>query len=137
MQEVICHIAARLGFDCSILKTGFDIPYIVWKANHSSTQYWFFTIASARIGEIVTYGEQPTTKGFIVIPASRTNLLIYKLRRDPRLNKAFNPDQGLWQFLKFRHLRSLAESPLLTRDNLEQLLRLDPLTYTTPQLRLL
>jgi hypothetical protein len=72
---------------------------------------------------------------FHLLPGSRANLVLYKLRRDLRLSKAFNPSTGSWQFLKFRHLRSLADNPLLNRDNLDQLFQLDP--HADAQLRLI
>ncbi len=137
MHDFIHQIGARLNFDCGDRKTNLSVPYINWHDKTSSLDYWFFINTSAAIGEIVIYGEQPPMKGFLVFPASRANLLVYKLRRDPRLNKAFNPSQGLWNFLKYRHLRSLSESPLLNRDNLDQQFGLDPLTFSTPQLWLI
>jgi len=99
--------------------------------------YSFFPIITAVISDIVLFNETPPKKGVIVLPGSRANLVIYKLNRDPRLSKAFNPIHGNWQFLKFRHLKSLNENPLITRSNFDQLLTLDPLTYSTPQLRLI
>jgi hypothetical protein len=53
------------------------------------------------------------------------------------LSKAFNPTLGNWRFVKFRHLRTLVESEMLNRDNLDQMLALDPITYSTPQLWLI
>jgi hypothetical protein len=72
----------------------------------------------------------------VVIPGSRANLLIYKLNRDPRL-LGRSQIAGGWNFIKFRHLRWLLENPLLSRESLAESLALDPLTYSTPQLRLL
>lgn len=137
MLDFIRQIGTRLGCDCLDELNKCGISYTLWQTQNPDLRYWFFTTTSASIGEIVIHGEQPPVKGFIVVPASRTNLLIYKLRRDPRLSRAFNPSQGVWQFLKFRHLRSLSESPSLTRENLDQFLQLDPLTYSTPQLWLI
>jgi len=137
MHDFIHQIGTRLNFDCVDRKTSLSIPFINWHDKTSDLDYWFFINTSAAIGEIIIYGEQPPIKGFIVFPASRANLLVYKLRRDPRLNKAFNPSQSLWNFLKFRHLLSLSDSPLLNRDNLDQQLGLDPLTFSTPQLWLI
>jgi hypothetical protein len=137
INVIIHQIGTRLDFICTDKISSLSKPYVCWQDQGSGQEYWFFITSSAAINEIVNNVEQPLTKGFIVIPASRTNLLIFKLRRDPRLNKAFNPSLGVWQFLKFRHLRSLSESPLLNRDNLEQMLSLDPLTFTTPQLWLI
>jgi len=38
--------------------------------------------------------------------------------------------------LKYRHLRWLLETQILTRDNFNEQLNADPLTYTTTQQRL-
>lgn len=136
-NNFIHKIGGRLSIKCIDQKNYLFKSYIRWVDEKKDLDYWFFPTTSAAIGEIVLYGKQPRIRGFIVLPGSRANLLIYKLRRDPRLSKAFNPTQGIWRFLKFRHLRSLAESPLLNRENLDQLLGLDPLTFTTPQLWLI
>ncbi|NUM46844.1 MAG: hypothetical protein HUU38_19230 [Anaerolineales bacterium] len=68
---------------------------------------------------------------FLVIPGGRANLMLYKLRHDPRLG------QVGWQFLKFRHVRALAESAEITRENWQERFALDPLTYESAQMRLL
>ncbi len=137
IHTIIHEIGHRLQFTCSDYLSKVSKAYISWQDEKSGREYWFFITSTASIGDIVIHGEQPSGKGFIICPASRTNLLIYKLRRDPRLNKAFDPSQGVWQLVKFRHIRSLHESPLLNRENVEQMLGLDPLTYTTPQLWLI
>ncbi len=133
-NHFIHQIGERLGFSCIDRKYNSSKTYISWADNKSDLDYWFFPTITAAIGEIVLYGDQPPTRGFIVIPGSRANILVYKLKRDPRLSRAFNPSQGNWRFLKFRHLRSLAESSLLIRENMDQLLGLDPITFSTPQL---
>ena len=133
----IQHIAERLGVICTDhVSEGITAP-LSWSDKNGDLDFWFFPTISTTFGEIVLFSGLPPRKGVIVLPASRANLVIYKLQRDPRLGKAFNPTQGDWQFLKFRHLKSLAENPLLNRENLDQLLMLDPLTYSTPQLRLI
>jgi hypothetical protein len=137
IRNIIHVIGERLQFSSADRTSNILKPYICWQNEQSNQEYWFFITTSAVIGEIVIHGEQPPANGFIVCPASRTNLLLYKLRRDPRLNRAFNPSQGAWQFVKFRHLRSLHASRMLNRDNLEQMLGLDPLTFSTPQLWLI
>ncbi len=109
---------------------------INWYETSDQPLYQFFPIASAVIGDILLHDPKAIEKSLIVIPGSRANLVIYKLNRDPRL---LEPTQkpGGWQFIKFRHLRWLLENPLLSRESLAESLALDPLTYTTPQLRLL
>lgn len=130
-------IGTRLGFNCTDQTTRSSMSFINWKDMITGQESWFFITTHASIGEIVLYGDQPPIRGYIVYPGSRANLLVYKLRRDPRMNRVFNPSLGTWRFLKFRHLRSLAESPMLNRENMDQMLSLDPLTFTTPQLWLI
>ncbi len=136
-MDFIRQIGERLGFLCSERVSCPARRYITWLDKKEELEYWFYPTVSTAISEIILYGEQPPLKGFIVLPGSRANLLIYKLRRDPRISKSFNPSHGNWRFLKFRHLRSLAESPILNRENLDQLLGLDPITYSTPQIWLI
>jgi hypothetical protein len=130
-------IAEHLDLDWVDHKDSHIKNAVSWMDKQGEYNYRFFPMVSAALGEIVFFSEQSSTRNFIVIPASRANMVIYKISRDPRLYKAFNLTQGNWRFLKFRHLRSLAENPLLTRGNLEQLISLDPITFTTPQLRLI
>jgi hypothetical protein len=136
-NHYIHQIGERLGFMCEDHSHDRLKTTITWVDQKVGLDYRFFSTISAAISEIVIFGEKPPMKAFIVLPGSRANLIVYKLRRDPRLSKEFNPSQGNWRFLKFRHLRSLVENPLLNRENLDLLLELDPLTYTTPQLRLI
>ncbi len=75
----------------------------------------------------------PLAQGWIVLPGGRARLLAYKLRRDPRLRALA---EQRWRFVKFRHLRRLAEDESLTPGNLEHLLSLDPLENSDPQLSL-
>jgi hypothetical protein len=136
-QSYIRQIANRLGISCTEQSTEGLTATISWVDNYGNLDYSFFPTITTTIGKIVLFNKIPRGKGVIVLPASRANLVIYKLQRDPRLSKAFNPAQSNWCFLKFRHLKSLAENPLLNRDDLEQLFLLDPLTFSTPQLRLI
>ncbi len=136
-HNFIRQIAERLNISCTDQALGENRSIISWLDPDGDFNYQFFTTITAAIGEIVLLNEKNINKGIIVLPASRANLVVYKLQRDPRLSKAFNTSLGNWQCLKFRHLKSLAENPLLNRENFDQLLLLDPLTYSTPQLRLI
>ena len=71
---------------------------------------------------------------WIVVPGGRAGLLSHKMRRDPRLE---NVIEANWRFLKFRHLRWLAESETLGRENLNEQFSLDPLANRDPQMPLL
>lgn len=107
---------------------------ILWEHMEHGSAYLFFIIATAKLGDIVFNPNYPPTKSVIVLPGSRSNLVMYKQQHDPRLEYAL---QRGWRFLKFRHLRSLAENPVLNQENFPELLNLDPLTYDAPQLHLL
>ncbi len=135
--QYLHQIGKRLGYICADRESNLGNTGVTWSDDNGFVAYWFFPSITAAIGESVLYCEKPPVRGYIVLPGSRANLVIYKLRHDPRLARAFNTTQGNWRFLKFRHLRSLVESPVLNRDNLEQLLSLDPITYSTPQLWLI
>lgn len=127
MQAILLEVGERLGYRT---QAG---PGVVW-SSPSGEIARFVIRSSAVLGEIV-YQNRPLPRwAFIVVPGSRANLVAYKLRHDPRLAQAV---EGRWRFLKFRLLRRLAEIPLLTRETLDEQFSLDPLTYESPQMRLL
>ncbi len=133
----IHRMGERLGFSHDEVPLARSNRAITWRDSNGDLKYRFVPLVTAAFSRIVLFGEQHHERGLIILPGSRANLLFYKLRRDPRLARSFSPDQGSWSFLKFRHLRTLAESPVLDRSNFDQLLSLDPITYTTPQLWLI
>ena len=137
--EMLTTIGERLGLRVNEKKI--DSPQgrtvVGWLDAFDQPLYWFYPIASAVLSDILLQGQQGEPgEHVIVLPGSRANLVIYKLRRDPRLAERCHPT-GDWRFLKFRHLRWQLENPLLTRESLAESLELDPLTYSTSQLRLL
>ena len=120
-----------------------------WIDKSGDTRYWFYPIASAVIGDILLGTAQttpsPAAQSLIVLPGSRANLVAYKLRHDPRLrNLCVTEEPGTieanerigWRFIKFRHVRWLLDNLLLKHDNLDDLINVDPLTYSAPQMRL-
>ena len=138
VREMLAKIGERLGLrvrerqtDTQQVRTA-----VGWLDAFDRPLYWFYPVASAVLSDVLLKGEQVGGEKVIVLPGSRANLVMYKLKRDPRLAECCKPPMG-WHFLKFRHLRWQLENPLLTRDSLAESLELDPLTYSTPQLRLL
>ena len=91
-------IGKRLGYTSSNRESNLGNTSVTWSDNNGALAYWFFPSITAAIGESVLYCETPPVRGYIVLPGSRANLLIYKLRRDPRLAKAFNTSSGIWRF---------------------------------------
>ena len=132
MRKILTELGGRLGFtpqgEKPLLWLEVENPDLAQPA------MVFYVLATATFGELVLASPYPANCSIIVLPGARANLVISKQRRDPRLRQAI--DQG-WRFLKFRHLRHLAESPSLTHANLDELLALDPLTEVSEQMRLL
>jgi hypothetical protein len=140
IRQQILNLGDKLGFKI-IPKTGTNDKQIISWINHEDREvYTFFPIASAVIGDIILHSNILSDNPIIVLPGGRANLVAYKINRDPRFAEKTKFDMtgnGRWRFLKFRHLRWILDNPLLTSVNLHEQLDLDPLTYTTPQLRLL
>lgn len=130
--SAITHLLEQIGSRLDFFPGG-QKP-LLWREKGGEIKYIFYVITSAVFGEIILAGEFPAQQSWIVLPGGRANLVAYKLRRDPRLRQVI--EEG-WRFIKFRHVRWLAESPILNRDLLDEQLDLDTLTYDVPQLRLL
>jgi hypothetical protein len=126
--QILATLGARLGYTASG-----EAPRL-WLDGNRQPQAAFYPLASANLGRIVYAAAASAPHQVIVLPGGRANLVMYKLSRDPALQQAINAG---WRILKFRHLRRLAEDPMLSPELFAEQLLLDPLTYTTPQLRLL
>ena len=118
----ICDLGSQLGFS----PKG-ENP-IIWIDADGIIRLVFYVSSSAGIGKIILSSTHSPEKSVIVLPGARANIVLYKLRNNPYLKQEF--DRG-WRFLKFRHLRHLLESPALSRDNLDNLIALDPLTESS------
>ncbi len=130
-REEVCQILGVLG-SCLDFTTGEEDP-VRWNALSGDPTYVFYVLTDAVIGEALLTSPLPGNRSFIVLPGGRANLVLYKLKQDPRLQKIV--DSG-WRFLKFRHLRRLAENPMLNRETLDDQFALDPLTFSEPQIPL-
>lgn len=128
MRSTLLELGNRLGFS-----TGGEQP-ILWQDNGNMPTFAFYLFASAAFADQVYANPYPAEISLIVLPGARAGLVMFKLRRDPRLRQAI---EAGWRFLKYRHVRQLADSPTLARDNLEEQLALDPLTEAREQMRLL
>lgn len=123
VREILIELGKRLGYTVQPRERE-----VVW-GSHAGEVVRFGMQSSAGIGSLT--GKPATTPlAFLVIPGGRANLMLYKLRHDPRLG------QVGWQFLKFRHVRQLAEAPEITRENWQDRFTFDPLTYEATQMRL-
>ncbi|MGB2911538.1 MAG: hypothetical protein WBB55_13220, partial [Anaerolineales bacterium] len=133
-------------FEAEQLKLGMPLsisilPSLTWQDTGGEIKFEFFVISTAIISNIIFQINDFCIGGLnidglhlqriIVLPGGRAGLLGYKLQQDAHLRNAV---EFRWQFLKFRNLRRLSENNLLTRDNLQRYLALDPLANTDPQM---
>jgi hypothetical protein len=124
----------------SLTKIGDQLDYkvvdgkpLIWENAEGNLILCFYIIASGVLGDIVLQADDGQ-KSYIVLPGGRTSLVLHKLEYDARLKEAIGTG---WQFLKFRHVRRLAENPTLTRDSIEELFGLDMIKKDDPQIPLL
>ncbi len=130
MATLVARLGQRLGFE--VQQVSSEPPVFDWVGR---AQRWQVHIsASAVLGKYIRPDQPPPGKGLLVLPGGRANLVAYKMRHNPVLEDAAKAN---WVMVKYRHLRELSEHPLLTVENLEEQLSLDPLTFVEPQLRLL
>jgi hypothetical protein len=133
-------------FEAEQLKLGMPLsisilPSLTWQVTGGEIKFEFFLISTAIISNIIFQFndfrigglniDEPHLQRIIVLPGGRAGLLGYKLQQDAHLRNAV---EFRWQFLKFRNLRRLSENSLLTRDNLQHYLALDPLANIDPQM---
>ncbi len=87
--------------------------------------YTFTLSATAELGAHLLARRPPRGQPILVLPGGRAALVRHKLQRDVRLHEAA---QGAgWMFLKFRHVRKLAEQPSIDLATFRNALGLDPL----------
>jgi hypothetical protein len=128
MKQLLAKMGEGMGY-----KIDGGAP-LAWASKRGKIIYRFHVIASAVLGNILFAPENRPEGGVIVLPGGRSNLVTYKLARDPRLKAAF---ESGWRFLKFRHVRRLAENPPLTPESFAEQFTLDPLTQDQAQMPLL
>ncbi len=128
IHENIASLGTKLG-----LQVSGNQPTL-WQDHHGDIILAFYIITDARISKIIKHSTLLPQISVIVIPGARANLILYKLQHDPLLRMKIAAG---WRFVKFRHLRSLTLSPLISPINIHEMLDSDPLTEAPAQLRLL
>jgi len=119
-------LGQRLGFQVQ------DTGEILWLDDNNLQVRSFLVSRQASLGVLL---EKHAYSGFnLVVPGSRSPLILERLRRDPRLKKAL--DSGL-RILKYRQVRRMSVDPAVQKGNFETYLDLDPLEHQDPQIRLL
>lgn len=126
ISKILVQQGETLGF--KVKKNACCIQWI--KNTNQVIQQYHLTITAEITETIMTQGVMNDARKIIVFPGSRSRLLEYRLRQDPRLSEAL---ENNWQFLKFRYLRWM-----ITRENLnmnlwENLLGGDPPSWDPPK----
>ena len=128
MQELLLSLAKKLSFQVEQRP-----ERLSWLNRDGSVLFSFFPIATAEISKLIKHNQNLIGQKFIILPASRSNLVSYKLKRDQnlRLLKGEN-----WHLVKFRQIRSLFANPNLSRENFLKLIMEDPPEFLSSQLSL-
>jgi hypothetical protein len=117
MKTLIEKIGARLAYSTTATDN-----VLTW-GDPVKPGFVFYVTVSAVAGKMFRENPYPRERTILILPGGRAGLLAYKLKRDPALKEKA---QG-WRFLKFRHLRSLLNIPLLTRETWLDQLSADPI----------
>ncbi len=99
----------------------------------ASPLYRFVIVTHARLTELLANDDGSVPNRVLVIPGSRSNLIVYKRKTNPWLAEALEE----WHLLKFRHVTRLVDNPMLTRESFDLLLDNDPPEYQPMQMVLL
>lgn len=128
MNSLLNQIAQSLGFQIQ------GKAPIIMRDDQGDIQFIWYIITTGVVSPILLGETQEPQKSLIILPGGRANLVAYKIQRDARLRQAV---ENGWRFVKFRQLRLISKSIILSKSLLEEQLNADLLTYTAPQLRLL
>jgi hypothetical protein len=128
LRDDLVTLGKRLGYRTS---RGGDWD-VRWREEQQDA-YLFAISPTAVLAKYLLFGPPVPTgaRPCLVFPGGRAELLVHKLRRDPRLVRVKD-----WEYIKFRHLRRLtAEGG--DRRTFEAVLHLDPVTEEGIQIPLM
>lgn len=120
VQVALARLAKTLGY----IPEG-ESPH-TWKNASGETAFHFYPLASAIVSPALLNILSVASQSILVIPGSRSRLITFKFRRDPRLAAA--SAQG-WRFLKFRLLREMLGRSDMDRVQFIDLLAADKPTW--------
>lgn len=132
-EDLLVDLGKILGFSPSKKPPLGGVSVISWEGE-GLDPFTFFISASAHLNKILFSKPIQPPNPWIVLPASRAEMLLYKLDQNPPLKKALETN---WNLVKYRHLRRLQDEGSLKRTNLVERLNLDPFTKEDPQLLLI
>jgi hypothetical protein len=131
MANTLVLLGEKLGL--TVTQPDFDNQPYIWEKPLGKQKHHFYISVSALLGKFLLEQNPLVERNLIIIPGGRSNLVMFKLKQDPRFQKIV---ENNWQFVKFRQIRQLSQSTNLTLEYFETQLGLDPLTYQETQLRM-
>lgn len=110
---------------------------LTWLDGGGNVVYKFFIFGNAIFsGFINKSNANQKEKSILVFPASRSRLILYKLKRNAFLQNTFTGQD--WKFLKFRHIQKMAAQPDFNKALWDVQLDADPPDWDAPvQLQIL
>ena len=131
ISNLLLSIGSRLGY--KIKQGKGERLTIHWLSGVNQKEYIFHISSTGLLGKFLELKIMDNQKPYLVIPGSRANLIAFKLKQNPYFNHIVEEN---WGFIKYRLVRQLAEKRNISSDNIEELFNLDPITYSTPQIRM-
>jgi hypothetical protein len=121
VRAILERAGASLGYQVEVQET--PRLLILWKETGKVVSAYAL-LASAVIGRTIRQTGLHPERVWLVLPGGRSGLVDYKLRRDPSLKGLIGHG---WRFVKYRHLRRMAELPVINRDTWAEQLSSDPI----------
>jgi hypothetical protein len=106
---------------------------LTWKDKTGDLTYHFAPVVNTCVTETMINNSYPAEKSILVIPASRTNLLLYKIEKNPLLYEAMIAG---WRIIKFRHLRHISKEHQDEPEIWDMQLDMDPLEFKPIQMKM-
>lgn len=104
---------------------------IIWRDKFYKPIYRFYIYYhTAFLGELLQVAPSES-RGIIVLPASRLDMLAFKQKENPAMHQLLSSD---WHLVKFRLMSRLVDNPMVTLESFSELLKADPAETDPDQL---
>ncbi len=125
LQTILALCAQKLGLNQEV-----ETNSIIWKSPENQILYRFWLTVTCALSEIILdFSNDEKIMKVVIFPGSRSRLLAYRIKHDPRLD---NASEQNWIFVKFRTLRRVSQQENLTLDLWKELLNSDPPLWDPP-----
>lgn len=127
IREILESTGSLFGY---LISGGDDV---IWEEGGGDLISFFVPSVNACISSKMLSSPYPPEKSIIVIPASRSNLLLYKIEKNPLLYGAIAAG---WRIVKFRHIRHISKEHLTGHAQWNIQLDMDPLEFKPIQMKM-